>query len=404
MALTDTAVKQAKPADKPIKLTDEKGLHLLINPNGSRYWRFSYRFDGKQKTLALGVYPDTSLKLARTKRDEARQALATGTDPSSLRKEVKQAKIEAVQQEAQKSAQTFEAMARYWLENVHKNNVSEAQYAKNVRRCELYLFTKLANKQIQEIDYKTMFEVLKAIEITGKVETAHRVKWLAGAVFDQAIKLGLINSNPSRLVTELSPKIVKNHRAITDPSALAGLLRSIWSYSGTVIVCAALKVSVYLPQRPGEIRQMRWEDIDIEAGTWSFTLSKAHKSKPKKDLFIDLPAQVIEILREMHSLTSKSDYVFHSARSVKRPMSNNAIRSALINMGYGDEHSAHGFRATLRTMSDEILSQPFSVIETQLGHAVADSNGTAYNRTSYRKQRKDLLQTWANYVDSLRFS
>lgn len=415
--LSDTAIKALKPETAAYKVTDEKGLYLFVSQSGGKLWRLNYRFDGKRKTLSLGSYPDVSLKQARIYRDEARTLIAAGTDPSELKKKQKSviadAKIEeaeAIQLEVMVKAGvplpgTFEAIARSWLETVHKSKVGASQYERNARRFELHLFPKIGKMPITDINYNTMLDTLKAIEVTGTIETAHRVKWLAGSVFKHAIKQGLTSSNPALLVDELAAPIVKSHKAIIEPKALSGLLRSIWSYSGTVIVRGALKVSVYLPQRPGEIRQMRWQDIDLDAGTWSFTLSKALKGKPKKDLFVDLPHQVIEILREMHTLTSSSsEYVFPSARSGKRPMSDGAVRAAIIRIGFGDEHSAHGFRATLRTMADEVLAQPFAVMEAQLGHAVADSNGTSYNRTSYRTQRKDLLQKWADYIDNLRKS
>ncbi|MGM0785617.1 MAG: tyrosine-type recombinase/integrase [Pseudomonadota bacterium] len=391
--LTATTVKTAKPQPKTTKLADGGGLFLEVRPTGSKYWRMKYRYAGKEKLLAIGTYPEISLAAAREARDQARRRLAEGTDPS-------RAKQLERQLGEQVAANTFQLVALEWLERVHQHEVVPDHYQRNKRRLERDAFPIIGKEPLSDISAPQLLACLRRIEERGHVETAHRVKTLCGQVFRYGISTGRAERDPTPdLRGALRPHKTKHHAALTEPGEVAELLRAIDGYGGQPVTIAALKLAPLVFTRPGELRQARWADIDLEDGTWSFQASKTGQP-----LVVPLPTQAVAILRELHGLTWRSDYVFPGARSNQRPMSNVAIKAALDRMGFKGQMTAHGFRAMARTILAERLNYPEHYIEQQLAHAVKDANGRAYNRTQHIEQRREMLQSWANYLDELRNS
>lgn len=391
MPLTDRQVKAAKPQEKKYKLADEKGLYLEVRPNGSKYWRMKYRFHGKEKLAAFGVYPDVSLAAARELRDSARQQLTQGIDPSAAKKAQKQAGRTAAEN-------SFELIAREWF-SVRMSDKSEGHQARTMRALEKHLFGSIGNRPISEISALDLLPVLRKIEDRGHVETAHRVKQVAGQVFRYGIVTGRCERDPSAdLKDALKPAKKSHFAAITDPKELGRLLVSIDEYHGTPAVIAALKCSALWFCRPGELRHVRWDQINWEEKRIEITAEKTFQQH-----IIPLAKQSIEILENLQPITGRSEYVFPSARGASRPMSDGAVRIALRGMGYDRKtHTAHGFRATARTLLDEVLNYRVEWIEQQLAHEVKDANGRSYNRTRHLEQRRKMMQHWADYLDQLR--
>jgi len=389
--LTDTAIRKAKPADKPLKLTDGAGLYLLLNPNGSRWWRFDYRFAGKRKTLSMGTYPDTGLADARGKRDAARKLLAADIDPGEHRKAEKAAGEE-------RAANSFEVVAREWLARqtwVDDYRVKvEARLAGDV-------YPYIGGCPVAELTAPEFLRVARRLEERGAIESAHRALQVCGQIMRYAIATGRADRNPvADLKGALTSPVVSHHAAITDPAELGALLRAIEGYSGDVVTRVALNLSALLFVRPGELRHAEWTEIDLDAGEWNIP---AGKMKMRQAHLVPLCEQAVAILRELQPLTGRGQYVFPGGRSPRRPMSNNAINAALRRMGFGtDTMTAHGFRATARTILDEVLGYRPDYIEHQLAHAVKDPNGRAYNRTAHLPERRKMMQGWANYLDGLR--
>lgn len=393
MPLTAIAVSQAKAKDKPYKLYDGKGLFLLINPKGGKYWRFKYRFGGKEKTLALGVYPDLSLAKAREKRQEARERVADDIDPGVV-KRLK--KIHQFEEETN----GFEALAREWFET-RMVDKSEQHQSRTIRALENDLFPQIGGRPINQITAPELLMALRKIEARGAIETAHRAKQTAGQVFRYAIATGRAERDPSAdLKGALKIPTKKHLAAITEPKEVGKLLVAIEGFQGTASVKAALRLSPILFARPGELRHMEWEEINLEEARWELP---PEKMKMKQPHVVPLPKQALEILKEHHRATGRGKYVFPSARGGSRPLSENGVRTALRTLGYdNDTMTPHGFRAMARTILDEILGYRIDWIEHQLAHAVRDTNGRAYNRTAHLEGRRDMMQGWADYLDNLK--
>ncbi|MEI2636655.1 MAG: integrase arm-type DNA-binding domain-containing protein [Methylotenera sp.] len=392
--LSATAINNAKPKDKPYKLADEKGLYLYINATGGKLWRFDYRFVGKRKTLALGAYPDVSLAQARDKRDNARKLLAN--DPPVNPSETRKAERSAQQTSGENS---FEVVAREWWKT-HMKNKAPTHKDKVIRRFELYLFPWIGSKPIAEITAPQMLQVVKRIENLNILETAHRALQTAGQVFRYAVQTGrAIRDVTADLKGALPPTSIKHMAAFTEPSQIAELLRAIDSFSGTLTVQCALKLSPLVFVRPSELRQAKWKDINLETQEWRYLVSKT-----KTDHLVPLSTQAIEILRTIHPLSGHGEYVFQGGHSPLRPMSEAAINAALKRMGYDTQTqiTGHGFRAMARTILHERLNIDPHIIEHQLAHKVPDALGTAYNRTKFIEQRKAMMQQWADYLDELK--
>jgi integrase len=393
MALSDTAIKNAKPSDKATRLFDGGGLYLEVAPSGGKWWRLKYRFDGKEKRLSLGVYPDVSLKDARQRRDDARKLLANGTDPGENRKAVKAAKSE-------RASNSFEVVAREWFAK-KSPSWAESNASKILARLENDAFPWLGSRPISEITPPELLKVLRRIEDRGAVESAHRVKNYCSQIFRYAIATGRAERDASSDLRGALATPVKQHRAaITEPKAVAELLRAIDGYQGSLVTKCALRLAPLLFVRPGELRQAEWAEIDLDKAEWNIP---AARMKMREAHLVPLPMQAVDILRELQALTGEGRYVFPGARTNGRPMSDNAVLAALRRMGFAkDEMSGHGFRAMARTILDEELGVRIDFIEHQLAHAVRDPNGRAYNRTAHLSERRKMMQLWADYLDKLK--
>jgi integrase len=391
MPLTDTAVRNAKADTKRVKLFDERGLYLEVTPRGGKWWRLKYRFDGKEKRLSLGVYPDVSLKAARDRRDEARKLVANGVDPSENRKARKAAKAEP-------AANSFEVVAREW-HRTYAERWAPGHGDRILRRLERDIFPWLGDRPVAEIEAPELLSTIRRIEQRGALETAHRALANSGQVFRYAIATGRAKADPSRDQRGALCPVRKTHfAATTDPTRLAAILRAMEGYEGSFIVRCALRLAPLVFVRPGELRKAEWADIDLDIGEWRYTTSKTGTPH-----IVPLARQALEILRELRPLTERSKYVFPNGRSLKRPMSDNAVLAAMRRMGIGkEEMTGHGFRAVARTLLDEELNVRPDYIEHQLAHAVRDPNGRAYNRTAHLTERKQMMQIWADYLDKLK--
>jgi len=393
MALTDTFVKSAKTTSQTgEKHSDGGGLYLLVKASG-KYWRMNYRFGGKQKTLALGVYPSVSLKAARDKREKAKEQLAAGDDPSIEKRKNLAAKIEA-------SQNTFEVVARAWLKKSQADRVASTQ-GKVTTWLEKDVFPHIGKLPISDIRPRDVLGALRHMENRGALESVQRVKQICGQVFRFAVAQGSVERDVTQdLKGALEKHKAGHHSAITDPKQAGELMRAIYGYTGTPYTVAALKLLPLVFVRPGELRTAEWSEIDLGAREWRIP---AAKMKMKADHLVPLSSQALEILQGIKSITGHGKYVFPSLRTGERPMSENTINGALRAMGYTkDVHTAHGFRAMARTILDEVLNQRVDLIEHQLAHKVKDANGTAYNRTAHLPARGLMMQTWANYLDKLR--
>jgi len=391
--LTDNAARKATPVGKPQKLSDGAGLYLLIEPYGAKYWRMAYRFAGKQKLLALGVYPEVTLKAARIAAMKAREELRNGIDPSELRKLRKTSLQES-------SANSFSAMSREWFAK-QKPAWADTHCTKVKWMLEKNLFPWMGSRPIAEITPPELLTTLRRIEGRGAIETAKRVKQVAGQVFRFAIATGRAQRDPSQDLRGALTAPVKRHlAAITDPKEVGPLLLVLDGYNGSDVVRGALRLAPLTFVRPGELRQARWNEIDFEAMEWRIP---AERMKARLPHIVPLSTQAVEVLRELHPITGQCEYLFPSPRSRHRPMSNNAVLAAMRRLGIEkDVMCGHGFRAMARTIMDEVLGYRVDWIEHQLAHAVKDVNGRAYNRTAHLEKRKEMMQGWANYLDVLR--
>ncbi len=391
--LTDTACKKTKvpPGAKRARLFDGLGLYLEITPSGGRYWRWKYRFAGKERRLSMGVYPETSLAEARTARDAARKQLREGDDPGSTRKAVKLAR-------AASSVASFEAIAREWHAKFAPT-WAPSTATRLLRMLESDVFPYLGARPVTQITAPELLAVLRRIEARGALETAHRVRVYTGVIFRFAIHTGRLDRDVSSdLRGALPPKRNGHFAAAVNPEGLGDLLRMLDGYHGSPIVRAALRLAPLVFVRPGELRTARWADIDLDAGEWRYTVAKT-----KTDHIVPLAVQSLAILRDLQPLTGNSVFVFPNGRTNARPMSDNAILAALRRSGVDKATaSGHGFRATARTLLDEVLGFPPHLIEHQLAHAVRDPLGRSYNRTQHLPQRRKMMQEWADFLDKLR--
>ncbi|MGH8142666.1 MAG: tyrosine-type recombinase/integrase [Steroidobacteraceae bacterium] len=393
MPLTDVAVRAARPSDKTLRLFDGGGLYLEVATSGSRYWRWKYRYAEREKRLALGVYPEVGLKLARERRDEARRLLAAGVDPSAARKAQRASRAAA-------AGNTFEVLAREWFETNKATWVPE--HADKIwHRIEKNLLPWLGLRPMSEITPPELLGVLRKAESRGKRETARRSRQIAGKIFRYAVASGRAERDPSQdLRGALAAPVARHLAAITDPKQVGPLLLAIDGYVGTPVVSAALRLAPLVFVRPGELRQARWAEFDLDVAQWSIP---AERMKMRQPHIVPLSTQAVAVLRDLKPHTGNFEFVFPSARSPCRSMSNNAVNAALRCMGIDHETMCgHGFRAMARTILDEVLKYRVDVIEQQLAHAVRDPNGRAYNRTTHLEARKEMMQGWADYLDRLR--
>jgi len=390
MALTDIKVRNIKTTDKPQKFYDERGLFLLVTPIG-KYWRFKYHFSDKEKLLALGVYPAMGLSEARIKRDEAHAQLDQGVDPSEHRKVMKAVK-------ADRKTNSFETIAREWyLKNVTTWAPTHSETV--IRRLERDIFPSLGNKAISEVTAPLLLQALRAVEARGTRETARRILGICSQIFKYAIATVRLDRNVALdLIGSIVPPKKGHFAAPTEPEQFGGLLKVIDGYQGSIITRCALRLLPHIFVRPGELRTAKWADIDFNKAEWRYLVTKTQTQH-----IVPLSHQSIAILREIQPVTGKDIYVFPCARTPQRPMSDNAILGALRRLGITkEEATGHGFRATARTLLDEVLKFRPDYIEHQLAHTVRDPNGRAYNRTVHLEERRKMMQVWSDYLDSLK--
>lgn len=404
--LSPSQVANAKPQAKPFKLHDERGLFLLVTTAGGKLWRFKYRRPqaGKENSLSLGAYPDVSLKRAREKREEARALLADGIDPGVQRVAQRRAGEE-------RAANSFEAIAREWLA-VKSPEWMEETATRATAWLENNVFPVIGNRPIAELEYNApaLLDVLQRMVKRGAVDSAHRVREHMGSVFRYAIATGRAKHDPVADLRDALPKAQgKNFAALTKPDDIAALLRAIDGYQGSPVTRAALLLSPLVFQRPGEVRQAEWAYIDLEAGEWRVPapvqkLTKAQKESPRTaDHLVLLSSQAVAILRGIHGLTGRGRYVFPGARDRDRPMSNNAVRSALRRLGYtGEEMTAHGFRHMASTRLNEMSLWNPDAIEAALSHKMQGVRGVYAGRAQFLDERRRMMQAWADSLDVLR--
>lgn len=394
MSLSDTAIRAAKPADKPRKLVDEKGMYLLIQPSGAKLWRLNYRFDGKQKTLALGEYDPKdgiTLAMARDRRDEARKLLAQGIDPGAQRKQEKQER--RLSQE-----NTFEALGREWMKV--KGKKWTETYAGKTKAClERHAFPSIGSKPIKDIIAPDLLAMLRAIEKRGTVDMAHRVQQHCGAIFRFAVACSKALADPTTaLKGALATTKQEHYAALTDPKDYADLLRSIDEYRGEVTTKTAMQMLAYTFQRTKEVRFAEWSQFDLDGAMWRIP---AGVMKMRDEHLVPLSKQVVALLRELKALTGSDRLVFPSTTNRDRPISENTVTYGLARMGFKGRMTGHGFRSVASTILNE-QGYRHDVIERQLAHAERNQVRAAYNRAEYLPERKVMMQEWADYLDKLK--
>jgi len=386
--LTEGVLRATAPREKPYKLFDTGGLFVIVNPNGSRWWRLRYRYGGKERGISLGVYPVVSLKLARQRRDEARARLADGIDPSH-------------QRQAEKVAQTvtFELIAQEWLD-LQSRKLAAITIAKARWILEKLVYPDLGGRPVSQIKAPDLLTVLRKIEARGTYQTAHRTKQRVGQILRYAIATGRAERDVSvDLRGALAPIVTKSHAAITEPARIGELMWAIAGFVGEPITRASLKLLPLVFVRPGELRNAEWKEIDFANSEWRIP---ARKMKMRTPHIVPLAKQAVEILRKIQPLTGAGRYVFPSRLSGQRPMPANTINRALRWLGYArDEMTAHGFRAMASTSLNELGWNP-DLIELQLAHCDRNKVRAAYNRASRLAERRTMMQAWADYLDLLR--
>lgn len=392
--LTDSQVKQAKPLDKAYKLTDGAGLYLYVSTTGVKSWRIDYAkpVTKKRATLTIGTYPEVSLAQARTFRAEVKANLAIGVDPADKRKADER---EALLQ----SNNTFAAIGAEYMSR--KTHIAPSTTTNNNRQL------KRLNKYIGDIpitDIKPMdvLEACRSAEAQGYLETAVKMRTMAGQVFRYGVQTGRCERDITQdLLGALKTPVVEHHATILDTTELGRLLNDIDDYQGSFEVRTALKLIPMLFVRAGELRYALWTDFDLDTGTWTFTPRKTQR-RTGLSLIVPLPTQAIELIREL-SLHARSKYLFPAIHTTVQPMSENTMNQALKRLGYsGSKQTVHGFRATARTLIVEKLGFDESLVEQQLAHRVRDMHGRAYNRTVFLDERRIMMQAWADYLDSLK--
>ncbi|WP_430416292.1 tyrosine-type recombinase/integrase [Parasphingorhabdus sp.] len=393
MPLKDTEIRALKPGAKDQKLFDGGGLYLLVKSSGSKLWQMKIRVDGKEKKLSFGKYPIVTLKDARAKRDDAKRMLAQGIDPARKKREDKQ----AAKQSAENS---FELVAREYISKIEKEGRAEATLVK-ARWLLAQLQPGLGKLPIAEIEPPELLRVLKKVEEAGKRETAKRMRSFASRVFRYGVATGRCLHDPASVLRgALLAPIVKHHAAIVDPVRLGELLRAIDGYQGQPAAYMALRLTPHVFQRPGEVRQMRWSEIDLDNAVWAIPAGRMKQRQPHH---VPLSRQSVDLLTEMKGLSGHSEFVFPSIRTPKSPMSENTINAALRRLGYGgDEMTAHGFRTTASSLLNESGKWNPDAIERALSHADKNAIRGTYNRSAYWKERVEMAQWWSDYLDQLR--
>jgi integrase len=393
MALSDTAIRNAKHGAKPIKLFDERGLFLLLQPSGGKLWRLKYRYLGKEKKLSLGVYPDVTLKVARVRRDEARTLLANGADPASVKFDL-EAEARAT------AANTFKVIAEEYIAKTAREGRAAVTIGK-ARWLLSLMEADLGKRPITEISPADLLETLQRIEAKGHLETARRMRSLAGRIFRYAVATSRASADPSALLRGalVAPKVT-HHSAILEAKAVGELLRAIDGYSGQPLTCLALKLTPHLFVRPGELRRAEWREFELDKAIWTIP---ADKMKMRNPHVVPLSSQALELLESAKAISEGQRYIFSSLYPGNRPMSENTINAALRRLGYsGKEMTAHGFRSTASTLLNESGRWSADAIERALAHKDGNLIRGTYHRGAHWKERVEMAQWWSDYLSQLR--
>lgn len=393
MPLNDAAIRAAKPGPKPIKLSDERGLFLLVQPSGGKLWRLKYRIAGKEKKLSLGRYPDVALKEARERAAEARKLIAAGVDPSEKKRVDR---LDATL----RAATTFKAVADEYIQKCEREGRADVTVSK-ARWLLSLLEPALGTRPVDQISPAELLVALKKVEARGHLETARRMRSFASRVFRYAVATSRAAADPAAALRgALVAPITTHHAAILDARGVGALLRAIDGYDGQPMTQLALQLAPHVFVRPGELRQAEWSEIDLEAAVWKIAASKMKMRKPH---MVPLSRQAIEILAKTQAITSRHRYVFASLYPGNRPMSENTINAALRRLGYaGDEMTAHGFRAMASTLLNESGLWGSDAIERALAHKDSDAVRGSYNRGPHWEERVRMAQWWSDHLDRLR--
>lgn len=392
MALKDIAVRNAKPADRPYKMADGGGLYLLVNPNGSKWWRLKYRYAGKEKLLALGVYPEVSLSDARGERDKARHLLRVEhIDPGAVRKTKKR-------EAKSRTENSFAALAEAWFEN-KKPGWAEASATKARQYLDSDLIPALGTRPIAEIRRPELVDVLRKLEKRGAYDAARKCRGWLSNIFRYALVAGVIENNPATdldVIAAQAPQ--RKHHPHLSLAELPGLLKAMDAFGGSPEVLSALRMLMLTAVRPGEVRGATWEEFDLDAAIWSIP---AERMKMRRPHVVPLPSQAVEIVRAMKMLTGKRALVFPSPQKPRVAMSENTMNKALAVMGYKGRQTGHGFRHLISTALNE-RGYNSDWIERQLAHGDENEIRAVYNKAEYLDQRRQMMQDWADYLDALR--
>ncbi|EEO4791467.1 tyrosine-type recombinase/integrase [Salmonella enterica] len=401
MALTDIKVRTTKPSDKPFKLTDGQGMHLLVNPNGSKYWRLQYRFDGKQKVLALGVYPMVSLGEARRKRDEAKKLVSDGIDPSEKKKADKIEQSEAL---------TFEAVARDW-HTACKRKWSASHSERVLKSLEDNLFSSIGQRKIAELKTKDLLEPVKTVAASGRLEVAARLQQRTTAIMRYAVQNGLIDYNPAQEMSGAIAVAKRTHRPALPFDRFSELLDRIESFKGRKLTKLAVKLTLLIFIRSSELRFARWSEIDFVNAMWTIPgereplpgVKHSHRgSKMKTPHLVPLSRQALELLKAIREISGECDLVFIGDHDFRKPMSENTVNKALRSMGYDTtvEVCGHGFRAMACSALIESGKWSRDAVERQMSHQERNSVRAAYiHKAEHLDERRLMLQWWADYLD-----
>lgn len=386
--LTTAKINAIRPQAKQRRYSDGEGLYLQVMPTGSRYWRLAYRWYGKQKTLALGKLPDVTLADARTKRDEARRLLANGTDPAAAKRAAKHA-----------HADTMQALFPLWFQWKSPDWTDKTAATAKARMAR-FAMPMIGSIPVSKLTAQDVVRIADSLTASGKHETAARVVQMLVSMIDFAVMRGQASHNPLHSLRKYVKKPpVKHHAAMLDPADIGALIRAMRDYSGDAITKAALDLLPLVFTRPGELRLACWSEIDLNNAMWSIP---AARTKMRNPLLVPLSTQALAIMTRLQAISGHGELLFPGQRSAQRPISDMTINGALRRLGYSKEQvSAHGFRATARTLLDEVLHYRVEIIEMQLGHTVRDANGTAYNRTQFIDARTEMMQSWSDYLDRL---
>ncbi len=393
MALSALQVRSAKGQERPYKVSDSGGLYMFVQPSGQRYWRLAYRWAGKQKTMALGVYPDVSLADARAKRDAVRKLLAAGTDPVAKAREDELAAKLAEQA-------TFRILAEEWIGKCEREGRADITLHKQ-RWLLSFVYPKLGDRPINRISGHEVYEVLRQVEAKGHYETARRLRGTCGQVFRYAVATGRAERDVcvdlrGALIT---PK-VKHLAAITRPDEAGDLMRAIDGFDGYRVTQVALRLAPHLFVRPGELRHAEWKEFDFDERIWAIP---AEKMKMRRPHFVPLSRQALAIIEEIRPVTERDRYVFPCQGKRDRPMCENTLNSALRRLGYArDDMTSHGFRATASTLLNESGQWNTDAIERALAHQDRDNVRAAYHRGTHWAERVRMAQWWSDYLEQLR--